>query len=352
MEIKIAFTNKLKILTLLMIFNLFFLSISSAQKPKNRIILWDVTQSMRGSTSSDPSTDYGYEASKDIDQKVRAALIKIIDSTKDDEGGFKICPFGTKIWEYKDFPNNVTGRENLKNYIKQYKIDKKPQGFTNICSAWTEAMTTLLDHDQNKQNLIILFTDGSQNIPYGPNGKDCLKTVIESFCELTKKSTDMYTFYVSLNLDDNVIKNANCPNVIYVNGKTTEGIIPLPLALIPKFKPLVFNVQKPTGSIERFDISFGDSKTLTDINATLEIGGQYKLGVKSKIKAIQTGYIDVSFNLDDIDNEVKNLKSIKDLKIEGKIIITPLTTGVSSPSVEIPINIINKQEHQLNFIIK
>ena len=291
-----------------------------AQKAVNRLILWDVTASMVGSTNSTPP-NYGYNANSDIDKQVREGLIKIINDTKDDDGVFNIYPFGSDILEYKSFLNTSNGRKEAINYITNYKIDKQPKGYTNICGAWDKAM----NHIHPKlRNVIYLFTDGSQNIAYGPDGINCLSSTVNKYCSLTK-GTDTYTFYVSLNVADKtfqgILANA-CKNITVVTADSVKNKgIPLPIKLVAKFQPLSFNVQDNSSSAERFTADGGTMPTdLKKINADLEINTQDKLGIKATITSNKDGNLDVNFTLEDISGKaIATLKTIQNLNIVGKI---------------------------------
>ena len=321
-----------------------------AQKAVNRLILWDVTASMVGSTNNTPP-NYGYNANSDIDKQVREGLIKIITDTKDDDGVFNIYPFGSDVLEYKSFLNTSNGRQEAINYITNYKIDKQPKGYTNICGAWDKAMIHI---DPKLRNVIYLFTDGSQNIAYGPDGINCLSSTVNKYCSLTK-GTDTYTFYVSLNVADKtfqgILANA-CKNITVVTADDVKNKgIPLPLKLVAKFQPLSFNVQDNSSSAERFTADGGTMPTdLKKINADLEINTQDKLGIKATITSNKDGNLDVNFTLEDISGKaIATLKTIQNLNIVGKI---KVSVEGSTEVTEIPINIINKKSPQLNFIIK
>jgi hypothetical protein len=344
--------NNIKAIIIFMAFIFSFSTKIIAQKAVNRLILWDVTASMVGSTNNTPP-NYGYNANSDIDKKVREGLINIINDTKDDDGVFNIYPFGSDVIEYKSFLNTSNGRKEAINYITNYKIDKQPKGYTNICGAWDKAMIHI---DPKLRNVIYLFTDGSQNIAYGQDGINCLSSTVNKYCSLTK-GTDTYTFYVSLNVADKtfqgILANA-CKNITVVDVPPLgpgQGTFILPIKLVAKFQPLNFNVQDNSSSAERFTADGGTMPTdLKKINADLEINTQDKLGIKATITSNKDGNLDVNFTLEDISGKaIATLKTIQNLNIVGKI---KVSIEGSTEVTEIPINIINKKSPQLNFIIK
>ena len=351
MIFQIRQTNSIKAIVFLLTFAFLSSSKIIAQKSVNRLILWDVTASMVGSTNNTPP-NYGYNANSDIAKQVRDALIKIISDSKDDDGVFNIYPFGSDILEYMNFPNTSNGRNNAINYITNYKIDKQPKGYTNICGAWDKAMMHI---DSKLRNVIYLFTDGSQNVAYGKDGINCLSSTVNKYCSLTN-GTDTYTFYVSLNVADKtfqgILKDA-CKNITVVTADDVKGIgIKIPQKLVAKFQPLSFNVQDNNSTVERFTVDGGEMPAdLKNINADIEIiNSQEKIGIKANITSNKNGNLDVNFALEDISgNAIATLKAIKNLNIVGKI---KVGINGSTEITEIPINIINKKSPQLNFIIK
>lgn len=188
---------------------------SFAQRPINRIIVWDVTASMVGVTNTTPP-DFGYTPDNDIDATVREGINKIINETNYDGGSFRIIPFHTQIVANRQFNNDSKGRSEAKDYINNYRIERKPTTSTNICGAWDIAMNYI---DSTRKNFIYLFTDGRQNVSYGPTGINCLSDIVRKYCALTNTS-EAYTFFVSLNITDNTFSSTlkyACPkNLMYV----------------------------------------------------------------------------------------------------------------------------------------
>lgn len=221
---------------------LLFTAGSFAQKPINRIIVWDVTASMVGVTNTTPP-DFGYDHNTDIDSIVRVGIIKIIKNTIIDNGTFRIIPFSTVTIADNQYKNDTKGRTDLIKYINNYKIEKKPTSSTNICGAWDIAMNYI---DQTKQNIIYLFTDGKQNVSYGPDGINCLTRIVRKYCELTNGS-ETYTFFVSLNISDNsfssILKDACSENLKYLDVDSVGGKGIPPLVKIRKPQQLNFIIK-------------------------------------------------------------------------------------------------------------
>lgn len=331
-------------------------SVSSfAQKPINRIIVWDVTASMVGTTNNIPPA-YGYIQDNDIDKSVRAGIIKIINETADDGGTFRIVPFRTSIIDDKKiFLNNSTGRTEAVNYITDYVIDKRPVGSTNICGAWDGAMGYI---DPERQNIIYLFTDGNQNIPYGSSGINCLSDVVTRYCNVTAHS-EIYTFFISLNIADNtfsqILNNACSSHLKYLSLENVKSKgVSLPTSLFAKIEPLIFNLQDSSAiTVERFDCIGGELPSSFNMSAEINVGQQYALEVNCRTKSITDNKIYIEFSIaDNIGGQIEKLKSDPHLDLKGTLRPVSMSNNISFASSEIKIKIINKKPQQLNFTFK
>lgn len=198
----------------------------------NRIILWDVTASMVGSTPN------GYNKATDIDKNVRQGLKNLINGFEDDNSTFRILPFTTDIIDFKKvFTANTSGKSSALSYIDSYVISPEIKGYTNICAAWEKANSFI---DKGKSNFIYLYTDGEQNIDYGPEARKCLQALVNKYCELTKGSS--FTYFVSINANNKVVFPAECGTVLDVKGNTVIET-PKILNLTPLSNSLYFNLQ-------------------------------------------------------------------------------------------------------------
>ena len=228
-----------------LIFVLFLFSSSFAQTnltELNRVILWDVTASMVGSTPNG-----GYNPATNIDRNVRQGLRNLINSFEEDNSTFRILPFTTNIIDFnRVFTASATGKQNALSYINNYVISPQIIGFTNICSAWVDAHRYI---DRGKINFIYLYTDGEQNTSFGPDGRNCLQGLVTRYCELTRGTS--YTYFVSINANNRIIFPAECGTILDVRGDTT---IPTPrsLNLTPLSRALYFNLQDGMTQIIRF----------------------------------------------------------------------------------------------------
>ena len=330
----------------------FSFSIIAQQKVKNRIILWDVTASMTGSINSN-SPNYGYNVNTDIDKVVRVGLVKIITQFPEDNGDFRVLPFRTDILDFdKVFKNDKAGKDAAINYINKYEIDKKPVGFTNICGAWDQAMTYL---DINKDNIIYLFTDGNQNIAYGPNGKNCLPSIVDKYCKLTKGG-ETYTYFVSLNINNNLSPDPSCPIKIINVGEVRERGIPdiaKSINLTPVNSPLIINLQDKSSQVERFKVK-GDGVIPENlkVSADIKIDPAYPLGIKAKIISISGNNVDIEFSLDDYTGStIQKLKNMSSLNLQATIKPISSDSNIKFDPVDLPVVIKFKKPEKLNIKI-
>ncbi len=337
---------------LIPVFLMLLLSNAFGQKEKNRVILWDVTASMLGSTNS-TAPSYGYNSNTDIDKIVRVALVKIINSFTEDNSTFRILPFRTEIIDNKEvFKCNKEGKIAAINFINTYVIDKKPIGYTNICSAWDQAMSLI---DIGKDNIIYLFTDGNQNVDYGKDGRDCLQGVVDKYCKLSKGG-DAYTYFVSLNINNNLITDPGCPiKVMNLGDVKRDGIpdIGKKADLIPLNSTLVINLQDKNSQIERFKIS-GDGVVKKDLKLEIEltIDPSFPLGIKYKIIEIKDGHVDIEFSLDDYTTStISKLKNISNLSQTASIKLKASDENITFVPSELPVSIRFKKPQKLNIKI-
>ena len=336
-----------------LLFLLFFsINMVFGQKAQNSIFIWDVTASMVGTTNPTPP-NYGYKKEADIDSEVRKGLEDIINEIRESTGEIIILPFGTEIWETQRFKSNKKGKHEAINYIKNYKIGKQPVGYTNICSAWDNAIQYI---DPQKENLIYLFTDGEQNISYGALNKDeCLKHIVEKYCKQAE-GKEIFTFFISLNLADNsfsnILNNACSKHLKYVPLKDVRDHgVQVPAILVARFDPLTINLHDDTPmAIERFMIKGGNVPDNFTVVAVLE-GIQQHLDIKAKVIKQEDNKIDVEFSLEDIDGRtIEDLKRDKTLKLTGTIILNHESVYFEPPVLNL--NIINKEAQRLIFNIK
>lgn len=151
----------------------------NAFKNERRIYLWDVTLSMKGYQDKTP----------DIYDKVVAALEKDINSIKDEQSEIWVLPFQTKILDKWESKATTTGKKWLINKVKGFK--NKDITNTDIASPLEWVMDELIKPD--KRNVLILLTDGQQNV----GSKNRLLDLIRKWCEFAEEN-DAHAFYVML----------------------------------------------------------------------------------------------------------------------------------------------------------
>jgi hypothetical protein len=231
------------VLSFLMLINFSSFSSFGQSQPRefNRIILWDVTASMVGSTPN------GYNAATDIDKNVREGLRNLINTFKDDNSTFRILPFTTDIIDFsKTFSSNPSGKQQALNYINSYVISREIKGYTNICAAWEKANSYV---DRGKSNFIFLYTDGEQNINYGKDGLNCMQGLIDKYCDLTKGAS--FSYVISINANNRFHFPPECGLVITRPGDTPPPP-PHSLNLTPLTNSILINLQEGLTQTLRF----------------------------------------------------------------------------------------------------
>ena len=333
-----------------------------AQRPINRIIIWDVTQSMIGVTLPNHPPEYGYRAEHDIFDIVKKGIADVVaQASEDNSGDIRIIQFRNIVLTNEVFPNSDEGRSHAKKYIEEYQLykDKRSSGNTNICGAWEQAMQFL---DPTKQNIVYLFTDGEQNIPNGSFGVQCLPHLIQTYCALTQ-SSDVFTFFITLDMENNalasMLKDA-CPKKlapISVTQLKKNGIPPL-INLRPMFDTLMLNIQEPQPMCtQRFEIIGPKLPEDFNIHANLRLlSHNLPLDIKFVIKKAEGMKCDIDFTLEDVSGTaLKALREQLNENIVGELIVENATRSNSfitiSPS-SFPIILFNKKPQTLNFIVK
>ena len=148
-------------------------------KKERRIFLWDVTISMVGATRdascpkgtkrSKPSFDFAksgfpnYNAKKDIFDKTRETLIKLISQIQNESTEIIVLPFRNEI--VGEFKANATaaGKEQLCNQIMGWN-DLRPGGtYTATCIQKAVGYFT-----PDRINRLVLLTDGEPSDNEGP----------------------------------------------------------------------------------------------------------------------------------------------------------------------------------------
>lgn len=332
---------------------LFFSSFSSfgqsQQKEKNRIILWDVTASMLGSTNSTPP-NYGYNLNSNIDAIVREGLIKIINQFPVGNGQFRILPFRTEVLQTILFNNDVRGKVAAINFINSFVIDKRPVGYTNICAALDQAMSLF---DVSKENVIYLFTDGNQNTEYKNFGRNCLPSILDKYCLLSKQEEN-FTYFISLNTMNDIHTDSSCPiKIINVGDVRNHGIVIneiVPVKLITTNSPIYIYLQEKNAQIIRFKTQAdGIIPPDVTISGDLEIDSAFPLGVICRVISIDKSYINVEFTLDDYTGRTFNrLKTNFRLDMSAKIMLKCNKSNVSfGNDAVLPVRIIYKEKEKV-----
>jgi len=159
-------------------------------KSQRRIYLWDVTLSMHGercvsgSADSDPS-------GKNIYNEVRKFLIQDIESITDESTEIVVLPFQEDILDEWREKADVEGKRDIIQKIERYP--KQGCSWTNIVRPMERVQTSIISSDKN--NLLVLLTDGVQSDKYG--GKEKLIEWIQLWSQYAERNF-AYCLYVML----------------------------------------------------------------------------------------------------------------------------------------------------------
>lgn len=188
----------MKKIILFIIALLFYSSITAQSKNERRIYLWDVSLSMKGRAKQADG-----KPTPNIYDDVVKALCESVNNLLNENTEIIVLPFYNGIDESgKTGPLKATkeGKSKITDKIRNYSNNKVD--YTNICGAVTDVMNHYLDSD--KRNIVFLFTDGQQEIPWNKPLPDVLREW--NF----KASADDYFLYVMLTQD---AKNAEIVEV-------------------------------------------------------------------------------------------------------------------------------------------
>lgn len=283
------------------------LSVVGQDKENNHIILWDVTASMVGSTPS------GYNEAGNIDKSVRNSLKQLISSFDNDNSTIRILPFTTDILDNaKVFRSNTQGKANAIDFINSYVIDPQIRGYTNICAAYDKAHEFV---DRSKASTIYLYTDGEQNIAYGPEGRNCLQSLIDRKCVWALNS--LFTYFISINANNRVTFPPGCGIAVPISHTGTGPFIYTPSCYLkPQTSSSVINLQEGLSKIVRFKKSFSRNLRIDfSPTATISFGNSsYSLDVTMALKRDNSNSVDFELNFDDFTRTtISQMKRVTNL---------------------------------------
>jgi len=193
----------------------------------NHIVIWDVTESMKGMVQVTPAI---YDNEANIWDEVKDAIIQTITDLPSAPGAITILPFQHEVLERSSFPNSSSGRSKAIAYVRNY--DRIEKNSTNICKAWETASDY---HEPEALNLIYMFTDGNQSSKFGdPYGVDCFEGLITKYCNESHSRENKFTFYLAFkeasHIDEDLKERLceNCPEIFRcVDPDVPIGIVTL-----------------------------------------------------------------------------------------------------------------------------
>lgn len=240
-----------------------------AQRERNYIYILDCSQSMLtdykvdGRPLWDATLDY---LKTDIDRQIPSSMINII-------------PFQGSVYEVTSCRKQDFDWTKFYNQVKDYPQSRTG---TNICAAWDKALTY---QDPNKDNYLILLTDGEDN----KQGVDAVCRRIREWCEKTRNT---YGYYVMLSNDAMnpkiVAEVERCRNMFMV--KAQEGI-------------------KPFGSVEKNDLVFNTLEP-KDISIPFSAAGKFKAHVEND---------DPNFDIQLLENSIRDGHAVVRVTVKGDL---------------------------------
>lgn len=321
--------------TFLILFaSIFFLQSNAQNKSERRIYLLDVTLSMWGFSGNTP----------DIWDDVVGFLEKEINSISDESTEIVVCTFQERILDTWKGNASIAGKQTIINKIKSYP--KPDISKTNIVVPIKTVQEKLIKPD--KHNLLILLTDGKQNVETTPSLHDLIS-------DWGKYADKNYAFALYVMLTKNAVSQDiidvinNTPNIEFVTepGKATM------IDLVPS-NPIKVNIKNDKTAT----ISFNYKKGLdlpSNINIQVDSDNDY---LKIDQKAIiEGGKISFTINYKSDYNKLKtqlaettllplriSIINKDELKKAGKIVY--LTKE------NLSLELVNKPEKTLKISIK
>ncbi len=233
---------------------------SRQQKIDRRIYIWDVTKSMQGHNSK--TNDY--DASIDVWDKVVDFLKKDIEAITDSSTELIMLPFQEEILDEWSVKATEDGKKQLLQKIDDAKSRFTDKTYTNISGPFEVAKRKFVS--PNKNNLIILLTDGQQSKSYG--GQDKWIALLDSWQDYAKQNNAyLIYFMVTEAAEDARITDK-------IKNKPSSDVV-MPSSVIPEFIDIYpetllnFNIKDDHKSGLR--IPLNKSKKGTELAAGIKI---------------------------------------------------------------------------------
>lgn len=269
-----------------------------AQRERNNIYILDCSRSMLtdykvdGRPLWDATLDY---LQAEVNRQMSSSTINIVpfqgsvyDVTSCRKQDFDWTKFREQV---KDYPQTLTG--------------------TNICAAWDRALTL---QDPNKDNYIILLTDGEDN----KQGVDAVCRRIREWCE---KVRNTYGYYVMLSNDAMnpkiVAEVERCKNMFLVNAK--DGI-------------------RPFGSVGKTDLIFNTLEP-KDVMIPFSAAGTFKAHIECD---------DPNFEVRLVDNCLKDGRGVVRITPKGDLTLLDKVLRLEPKLVGEDVTVLNPE---LNLIV-
>lgn len=327
MQDKFTILNKAFFKVSLLIYLCVLSTISSfAQKERHYIYLFDCTKSM-----------VGYKGSPEVMPQTLSFLRRSIGSLPN---GTKVSvvPFQDKVLKtyscYKeDFDFNEYS-DYVANVVEQITN-------TNICDPWKKGESLI---DKDKDNYLILLTDGGDNV----NGISALVDLLRDFCGKYKNTRG---FYVKLTTDaidlskpgarDLLDVLERCPWLYSVDA--TKGISTFFSVDLANASTNTLMLNKPltakSSAMEKIKLHAECNDPYFDVNVENDEsdGGKFKLNVTSKVGG----------NVSDLNSRLQSVVGDGDYALNFKIVVDDKQFELCNPNQSIRIS--NKPERMVEF---
>jgi len=273
-------------------FLLLLVSSSFAQKERNYIYILDCSKSMLNNQIGnqslwDATLDYLH---KEIDRQTPSSKINIV-------------PFQGNIFPTTQCLQSEFNWKKFYETVKNYPLDLTG---TNICLAWD---TALKMQDANKDNYIILMTDGEDT----KQGVDAVCLRIRKWCQEVNYG---YGYYVMLSEEathPKIVEEVNrCKKMFVVDGK--QGL-------------------KPFGSLEKTDFTYNTLEP-KEMEVPVSTAGTFKAHIEND---------DQNFEVELVDNVIRNGKGIVRVTPKGDLTTMDQVMRLEPKLVGEDLNVLNPE---------
>lgn len=159
-------------------------------KIDRRIYVWDVTKSMQGHNRKTQQ----YDPSLDVWDKFVKWLKDDIEAITDSSTELVVLPFQETVLERWTCKATVEGKAELLRKIDDAKKQFQDLTYTNICGPFEIAKRDYVSSDKN--NLVILLTDGQQSEKEGFGGQNAWLAMLNNWGNYARKNNAYLVYFM------------------------------------------------------------------------------------------------------------------------------------------------------------